>query len=86
MEEMSAWAKYKKNLGDTRPWDVINTKIEHVSETKAKERMDICLSCPELVNLTKQCKKCGCIMPLKTKLALAVCPIEKWGKEEIAKQ
>mgnify|MGYP006268163045 CR=1 FL=1 len=75
---LSAWQRYKKNLGNTRPWDVINPHVEHLSDEDAKKRMDICLSCPELINVTKQCKKCGCIMPLKTKLKPATCPIGKW--------
>jgi hypothetical protein len=31
-EEMTPWQKYKKNLGDTRPWDIINPKTEWASE------------------------------------------------------
>ena len=27
---------------------------------------------------TKQCKECGCIMSVKTKLKFAACPLEKW--------
>lgn len=86
MSELSHWQKYKQSLGDTRPWDLLNPNIEHVSEIKAKERMDICLSCPELINLTKQCKKCGCVMPFKIKLSTSACPIGKWGKEENIKK
>lgn len=74
----SAWEEYKKKLGTTRPWDVVNLNVEKSSEDEAKRRYEICLSCPRLVKVTKQCKECGCIMPLKTKLAAAVCPIGKW--------
>lgn len=74
----SAWQEYKKKLGDTRPWDVINPSVERASEEEAESRMNICLECPELIGLTKQCKQCGCIMPAKTKLLKAVCPIGKW--------
>jgi hypothetical protein len=78
MTEKSAWQKYKENLGETRPWDIVNPKTEWADEEKAKERFSICKACPELISLTSQCKKCGCLMHLKTKLELATCPIGKW--------
>ncbi len=78
MTEKSAWQKYKENLGDTRPWDLINPNSEWADESLSSQRYLICQSCPELVKLTKQCKKCGCFMAAKTKLALAVCPLGKW--------
>lgn len=77
-EELTPWQKYKQNLGDSRPWDLLKLGDEQVSEEVQKERFDICLSCPELIKLTKQCKKCGCFMALKTKLENASCPIGKW--------
>lgn len=78
MTEKSAWQKYKEKLGDTRPWDLLNPNTEYAEEEKANERYDICKSCPELIDLTKQCKQCGCIMSLKTKLQHATCPLGKW--------
>jgi hypothetical protein len=78
MKELTPWEKYKQNLGDTRPWDVINPKTEWVHEEVASQRYSICNSCPEIIKLTKQCKKCGCLMSVKTKLENAVCPIGKW--------
>jgi Family of unknown function (DUF6171) len=78
MTEKSKWQQYKENLGDTRPWDMINPKTEYVEESEAESRYNICKSCPELIALTKQCKKCGCFMALKTKLSGASCPIGKW--------
>lgn len=77
-EELTPWQKYKQNLGDARPWDLLKLGDEQVSEDVQKERFNICLSCPELIKLTKQCKKCGCFMALKTKLENASCPIGKW--------
>jgi hypothetical protein len=41
-------------------------------------RYQICKACPELIKLTTQCKKCGCLMKVKTKLQQAVCPLGKW--------
>jgi hypothetical protein len=78
MSEKSAWEKYKENLGETRPWDLVNPNTEWADEEKAKERFSICQACPELIKLTSQCKKCGCFMSMKTKLEKAVCPIGKW--------
>jgi hypothetical protein len=75
---MSAWEEYKKRLGTTRPWDLLNPNIPRIEESVADERMGICLVCPELIGLTKQCKQCGCLMTGKVKLRDAVCPIGKW--------
>ena len=78
MSELSPWEKWKQNLGETRPWDMLNPETEYVEESLANNRFSICQSCPELVKLTKQCKKCGCFMALKTKIAKAECPLHKW--------
>lgn len=75
---MTPWERYKEKLGDTRPWDFINPNTLKASEQKQESRMDICRSCPELINLTKQCKQCGCVMPAKVKLEEAKCPLGKW--------
>lgn len=77
-KELTPWQKYKQNLGETRPWDLIDPQSERVNEQEAKARLDICLSCPELIQITKQCKKCGCFMTQKVKLKGAHCPLQKW--------
>jgi hypothetical protein len=77
-EKLSAWQQYKKNLGDTRPWHMLDPTAKRTEEDNADKRFEICKSCPELIKLTSQCKKCGCFMPAKTKLENAVCPIGKW--------
>ena len=74
----SAWQRYKKNLGETRVWDILKDGTQYVNEEKSKQRLDICKLCPEFIKTTKQCKKCGCVMTLKTKLEKAECPIGKW--------
>jgi hypothetical protein len=61
-----------------KPWDLIDPTKKKVSKEIAEERMEICKGCPRLIQATKQCKECGCIMVLKTKLASAFCPIGKW--------
>jgi len=75
---LTPWQRYKKNLGETRPWQLLNPNEIHSSEEEADRRLSICRSCPELISLTQQCKKCGCVMPLKVKLQKAVCPVGKW--------
>ena len=63
-----------------RPWDLFNKEIQKVSDEIASERLSICQACPELIKITNQCKKCGCMMNLKTKLPHASCPLNKWGQ------
>lgn len=75
---MSAWEEYKKKLGTTRPWDLINPNEPKSLDEDANARLDICKQCPELIGATKQCKQCGCVMPLKVKLLRATCPLGKW--------
>ena len=77
-ENLSPWQQLKKNMGETRPWDLVNPNTEFLSSEDAEKRYSICLECPHLINLTKQCKKCGCFMSAKTKIAAATCPVGKW--------
>jgi len=77
-DNLSPWQQYKKNLGESRPWDMLDPTVKKVSEQFAEKRFNICKDCPELIQLTKTCKKCGCFMQMKTKLEHAVCPIGKW--------
>lgn len=75
---MSKWSEWKKAQGETRPWHLLDHS-RHVEDPKvAEDRLAICKTCPELVKVTKQCLKCGCIMPAKVKLEAAKCPIGKW--------
>ncbi|NDF29521.1 MAG: hypothetical protein EB150_04830 [Nitrososphaeria archaeon] len=73
----TAWEKYKQKNGVT-PLDALNPKTKKTSEDLAESRYSICLQCPELFPITKQCKKCGCFMAAKTKLESAKCPLGKW--------
>lgn len=77
MTKKSAWEQYKENMGEARPWDMLNPNM-YVEEDLAKERYSICKACPELIKVTKQCKKCGCFMAAKTKIKGADCPLGKW--------
>lgn len=77
----NAWENYKAKLGETRPWDFLNPKTQYVDKETAQKRYDICKSCPQLLP-TKQCNECKCFMKSKVTLAMAECPLHKWGKEE----
>ena len=77
-KKLSPWQQYKKNLGEVRPWDLLDPQEERSTKEEAQERLNICLSCPELIKISKQCKKCGCFMTGKTKLKAAHCPLNKW--------
>jgi hypothetical protein len=86
----TAWQKWKNataavseivnnNLNsEVSPMDMLDPNSPRVSLEISSARMSLCNSCPELVKLTKQCKKCGCFMAAKTKLEKAVCPLGKW--------
>jgi hypothetical protein len=79
----SPWQEWKKkNLerqetGVVRPWDMLNPETEYVDEEVQKSRYDLCEGCEHLM-ATKQCSQCGCMMPIKTKLLHAKCPVGKW--------
>ena len=49
-----------------------STKLNH------SERMKICRGCEFFRDSIAQCKKCGCFMPVKTRLEIAKCPVGKW--------
>lgn len=71
------WEQYKEKNG-VSPLDALNPMTKNAEPHISDARMNICMGCPELINLTKQCKKCGCFMLVKTKLEAAKCPEGKW--------
>lgn len=75
---MSKWSEWKKSQGDARPWHLLDPSKILKDDSIINKRLDICKQCPELIQLTKQCKLCGCFMEMKTKLEIATCPIGKW--------
>lgn len=46
---------------------------------EAKSRYEICKNCIDYRKIIDQCKVCGCIMSLKTKISSSTCPKGKWG-------
>lgn len=77
MSIKSRWEEYKEKNGAT-PLDIFISDTPQAPEDIVNKRLGICQSCPEFVKLTTQCKRCKCIMKLKTKLDHAKCPAGKW--------
>jgi hypothetical protein len=75
---MSFLSKLKTRI--TEVGDAVTEASKEILATEevSKERMVICIACPELIHLTKSCKQCGCFMTAKTKLKTAECPLKKW--------
>ena len=72
----SPWQEYRKKLSAT-PLGLVD-RGSYTSEYESQSRLDMCNECDSLIKLTKQCKECGCFMPLKVKLKNARCPLSKW--------
>ena len=48
-------------------------------EKIAKIRKDICVKCPEYQEKPiERCKKCGCVLSIKTRSIKSECPLKKW--------
>tara|TARA_Y100000310_G_C20608110_1_gene776593 strand:- start:1074 stop:1370 length:297 start_codon:yes stop_codon:yes gene_type:complete len=44
-------------------------------------RLAECHDCEHFIKVTSQCRKCGCFMKAKARMATSRCPIGKWEKE-----
>ena len=76
-KELTPFQIHKQRFGSAKPWHAIQR--EHKVDTEVSmSRYSICEGCPSFLNITKQCKECGCFMKIKTKIDTAVCPIGKW--------
>jgi hypothetical protein len=74
---MSKWSDYIEKNGST-PLHFLNPRTKYVTNDIENFRLNICNSCPNLIQVTKQCKKCGCFMSLKAKIEASICPIGNW--------
>ena len=74
---LSKWEEYKKNLGDSRPWHLLD-KENRVTQKVFQKRLATCTLCPFFIKDISACKKCGCLMKGKAKLKNAECPLGKW--------
>ena len=64
-------------------WDLIkylgnNQETLFASDEIYAERINICKSCDKYIELENQCAECGCYIPMKAKIILDSCPLEKW--------
>lgn len=57
--------------------EIASGKPNLVGEQKYRERIDICLACPERAPINV-CKICKCVIPIKAKFARSNCPLGKW--------
>jgi hypothetical protein len=58
---------------------VITSMSEKIISKESTQRHDICKGCEHYRKSLDQCKVCGCIMTVKTKLKNTSCPKGKWG-------
>ena len=65
-------------------WELINyiqknyEKTLFASDEIYKERLSICKTCDKYKELENECAECGCYIPMKAKIVLDSCPLEKW--------
>ena len=64
-------------------WDLIkylgnNQETLFASDEIYRERLSICKSCDKYKELENECAECGCYIPMKAKIILDSCPLEKW--------
>lgn len=52
----------------------------------SKQRLSICEECDSFEKTFRRCKECGCFMDAKTLIMEMICPLEKWGFVEEAKE
>lgn len=48
------------------------------TESMFKQRYQVCRQCENFINITKQCKKCYCFIPMKAQFEIFKCPEGKW--------
>lgn len=58
------------------PKDLVG--IKRVTPEQAAIRQKICDRCPHRKPVVNICRKCGCLLRFKTKLAITDCPIGAW--------
>lgn len=75
---MSFLEKFKNRLETIEKKAIEASGNEVASDEVIAVRIALCNNCEHLFKLTKNCKKCGCFVDLKTKMAQQKCPIDKW--------
>ena len=62
----------------------ISDRIKNVliyDQSVIDRRFAECQGCEHFIKDSSRCKKCGCFMKVKTRIATARCPVGKWEKE-----
>jgi hypothetical protein len=67
-----------KDAEDSQLLSNIEWEKIKLSEEERNARYNICKSCEWLFIPTSSCKKCGCLMAIKTYMPTQSCPIGKW--------
>ena len=70
--------KTKKNWGLIRYIPKNYEKTLFASDEIYRERLSVCKSCDKYKELENECAECGCYIPMKAKIVLDSCPLEKW--------
>lgn len=77
-EEIQEIVKSRESFLDLSNVNITEETISFLATKELQEqRYEICKNCDAFTAL-KTCKECGCIMPLKIKIASAACPLDKW--------
>ena len=58
--------------------DIIRIKKTNNKKYTAEERIEMCESCEDFRQKTRQCGICWCFMDIKTKIKHKSCPKNKW--------
>ncbi len=72
---LNAWDALKRII--ITLWSTRSIKAVFVEREISKNRLNICLQCPNLGE-DGICALCGCIVRLKTQVATEECPSGKW--------
>lgn len=67
-----------RDAASVTPFDLLSSS-NYTDRGTRDGRYAACKDCDRLIGLTKQCRECMCVMPAKTWLKDATCPIGKWG-------
>jgi len=76
-EEINEIVNYRETSNDPICGHPQNAPGIFADAAVRESRYDICKAC-DFLSVLKTCKECHCIMPLKTRLVDAVCPVGKW--------
>ena len=65
-----------KQAEDANPNKVDFEKV--LKNIDPDNRYKICQECEHFRSSLRQCKKCGCFLPVKVRISWSECPVGKW--------